>query len=46
VAEGVGHPGQQARLLELGCDRGQGDYFAPPIPADELAAFLLRRRSS
>ena len=46
VAEGVGHPGQQARLLELGCDRGQGDYFAPPIPADELAAFLLRRHRS
>ena len=40
VAEGIEHPAQQERLLELGCERGQGYYFAAPAPADEVAGFL------
>jgi diguanylate cyclase (GGDEF)-like protein/PAS domain S-box-containing protein len=42
VAEGIEQPAQRVRLLELGCERGQGDYFAPAVSADELAPFLLR----
>jgi diguanylate cyclase (GGDEF)-like protein len=43
VAEGIEHEHQQARLVELGCDRGQGDYFARPVPAADVAQFLQYR---
>ena len=46
VAEGIEHPAQQERLLELGCERGQGYYFAAPAPADEVAAFLRARHTA
>ena len=45
VAEGIEHQQQQARLLELGCERGQGNYFARPIPAPEVPSFLRRHRT-
>jgi diguanylate cyclase (GGDEF)-like protein len=42
VAEGVETAEQLAVLRELGCDRGQGFYFARPMPALELERWLLR----
>jgi EAL domain-containing protein (putative c-di-GMP-specific phosphodiesterase class I) len=43
VAEGIEHAVQQRRLLTLGCDRGQGYYFAAPARATEIEAFLRHR---
>ena len=36
VAEGVEDQGQLARLRGMGCELGQGFYFARPAPLDEL----------
>jgi diguanylate cyclase (GGDEF)-like protein len=36
VAEGIESHDQLARLIELGCDYGQGFLFSRPIPPDEL----------
>ncbi|MCA3748003.1 MAG: EAL domain-containing protein, partial [Rubrobacter sp.] len=41
VAEGVETPGQLERLLELGCELGQGYYFASPMP-EGAAGELVR----
>jgi len=40
VAEGIEGPGQLACLRDVDCDRGQGYYFARPLPPDELEAVL------
>jgi diguanylate cyclase (GGDEF)-like protein/PAS domain S-box-containing protein len=40
VAEGIEHPEQSATLRELGCDTGQGFYFARPMAPDLLVGFL------
>ncbi|MEM9564751.1 MAG: EAL domain-containing protein [Actinomycetota bacterium] len=40
VAEGVEDDGAPPRLRELGCDLGQGFWFAPPMAADELTTWL------
>jgi EAL domain-containing protein (putative c-di-GMP-specific phosphodiesterase class I) len=40
VAEGIETPLQLAELRGLDCDRGQGFWFARPLPADELEALL------
>jgi EAL domain-containing protein (putative c-di-GMP-specific phosphodiesterase class I) len=40
TAEGIETPAQAALLRELGCDRGQGFLFSPPVPADRLADLL------
>jgi EAL domain-containing protein (putative c-di-GMP-specific phosphodiesterase class I) len=42
VAEGVERPDQPARLLELGCDFGQGHHFSRPLPAEEADTMLFR----
>jgi EAL domain-containing protein (putative c-di-GMP-specific phosphodiesterase class I)/GGDEF domain-containing protein len=42
VAEGVELPGEFEVLKEIGCDAAQGYLFQRPVPAAELAAFLLR----
>lgn len=42
VAEGVEQPGELQVLKEIGCDAAQGYLFQRPVPAAELAAFLLR----
>jgi diguanylate cyclase (GGDEF)-like protein/PAS domain S-box-containing protein len=40
VAEGIETSAQAARLLELGCEYGQGYLFARPLPPSEVARFL------
>jgi EAL domain-containing protein (putative c-di-GMP-specific phosphodiesterase class I) len=42
VAEGVERQGQVDVLRELGCDIGQGYWFARPQPPDQLRSLLLR----
>jgi diguanylate cyclase (GGDEF)-like protein len=42
VAEGVERPDQPARLLELGCDFGQGHHFSRPLPPEEADTMLFR----
>lgn len=40
VAEGIEDAVTSQRLAELGCRTGQGYYFARPMPADAVAAWL------
>jgi EAL domain-containing protein (putative c-di-GMP-specific phosphodiesterase class I) len=40
TAEGIETEQQLAKLRTLGCDRGQGYYFARPLPANEVTALL------
>jgi len=42
VAEGVERPEQRERLLELGCELGQGHLLSEPLDAAETDALLLR----
>jgi diguanylate cyclase (GGDEF)-like protein len=46
VAEGIETAEVGKALAELGCDRGQGYYYARPMPADAAYAFWLERNSS
>ena len=41
VAEGIETPGQSAILQALHCDKGQGYYYARPMPAEEAARWFL-----
>ena len=43
VAEGIEFPEQSATLKELGCDTGQGFYFARPMEPEHLISFLAER---
>jgi diguanylate cyclase (GGDEF)-like protein len=40
VAEGIEHPEQARRLLDLGCRRGQGFHFGHPMSAGQLSTLL------
>ena len=40
VAEGVDTLEQAQRLIEIGCDIGQGNGIAPAMPADEVVAWV------
>jgi diguanylate cyclase (GGDEF)-like protein len=40
VAEGIELPEQSVTLRDLGCDTGQGFYFARPMAPDRLLGFL------
>jgi EAL domain-containing protein (putative c-di-GMP-specific phosphodiesterase class I) len=40
IAEGVETDAQRRFLLERGCRLGQGFYFSPPVPAEELERYL------
>ena len=40
VAEGLESFEQVQQLKHLGCDLGQGYYFAPPVPLDQLIELL------
>jgi diguanylate cyclase (GGDEF)-like protein/PAS domain S-box-containing protein len=42
VAEGIETAGQHARLADLGCDYGQGYFYSPAIPAEQVPALLSR----
>jgi diguanylate cyclase (GGDEF)-like protein/PAS domain S-box-containing protein len=41
TAEGIERPEQLAFLRAAGCSHGQGYYFAPPLPDDEIGALLI-----
>jgi EAL domain-containing protein (putative c-di-GMP-specific phosphodiesterase class I) len=40
IAEGAETVDEIARLRSLGCDYCQGNYFSPPLPAEQLEALL------
>ena len=40
VAEGIEYQEQSLTLRELGCETGQGFYFARPMPSARLIEFL------
>jgi diguanylate cyclase (GGDEF)-like protein/PAS domain S-box-containing protein len=42
IAEGVEDRKVLGRLREFNCDEAQGHYFAPAMPAEEFAEYLLR----
>jgi len=42
TAEGIETEQQWTELTRLGCNRGQGYYFAPPLTADDLTTLLHR----
>ena len=41
VAEGIEREEQRLRLVELGCELGQGNLLSPPLSASEADALLL-----
>jgi len=43
VAEGIEYPEQSVTLRELGCDTGQGFFFARPMEPGRLVSFLTER---
>jgi EAL domain-containing protein (putative c-di-GMP-specific phosphodiesterase class I) len=45
IAEGVESAPTLARLLELGCDQGQGLHWAPALPAEEFFGFVRNHRA-
>lgn len=42
VAEGIDSPAAEALLVSLGCDCGQGYFYARPMPAAEFLAWSRR----
>ena len=42
IAEGIERPEQRERLLELGCDLGQGHLLSEPLDAADADALLFR----
>ncbi len=40
VAEGIEYPEQSTTLRDLGCETGQGFFFARPMPPAALLEFL------
>jgi EAL domain-containing protein (putative c-di-GMP-specific phosphodiesterase class I) len=45
IAEGVETERQLARVADAGCDLVQGHYFAPPMPAEAFAEYVVSRPS-
>lgn len=45
VAEGIERPEQVTALRALGCQVGQGNYFAPALPAEDILGFLSTQSS-
>lgn len=46
VAEGVETPAQEAILLGMGCDTGQGYLYAPAMPAEDVPAALAEQENA
>ena len=46
VAEGIELPGQMIRLMELGCEFGQGFFFARPMDLDSTLRYLIRDKAA
>ena len=46
IAEGIETPRQVERLLELGCEFGQGYYFSQPMDAKAALQFLRQQLAS
>jgi diguanylate cyclase (GGDEF)-like protein len=44
IAEGIEHQATLDRLVALGCDAAQGFHICPPLPIDQMTAWLGRRR--
>jgi EAL domain-containing protein (putative c-di-GMP-specific phosphodiesterase class I) len=40
VVEGIEDADELAYVAAMGCDRGQGYLFSPPMPAEQVTAFL------
>lgn len=40
IAEGIETPEAEAYIRDLGCDYGQGFFYAKPVPGDELLALI------
>jgi EAL domain-containing protein (putative c-di-GMP-specific phosphodiesterase class I) len=36
IAEGIEDEATRVALRQLGCERGQGYHFSPPVPLSEL----------
>jgi diguanylate cyclase (GGDEF)-like protein len=45
TAEGVETAEQLARLLEMGCELGQGYYFSKPLPGDRIGTLMAAELS-
>ncbi|HKH42604.1 MAG TPA: EAL domain-containing protein [Solirubrobacterales bacterium] len=43
IAEGIESRRQAAVLGEVGCLNGQGFHYSPPLPADEVSAYIATR---
>lgn len=43
IAEGVETAAQLAKLRAIGCEYGQGYFFAKPLPSDEATALMASR---
>ncbi len=43
VAEGVETPAQEAQLIQMGCDTGQGFLYSKAMPAQDVAASLAEQ---
>jgi len=46
IAEGIESRRQAAALGELGAVHGQGFHFSPPLPAEEITAYLAAGRAA
>jgi len=43
IAEGIDTPRQLERVLELGCEFGQGYYFSQPLEAKAVQQFVRQQ---
>ena len=46
IAEGIESAKQLERLLELGCEYGQGYYFSQPLEAKAALQFMRQQASN
>lgn len=46
IGEGIESEEQLVFLSKLGCDQGQGRFFAPPSPADVIETYFLQKNGA